>query len=176
MIPMKRKLIYRLCALLLLAACAASCQKDEKEDRQRKSLEDYITRTLHAPIDEQDGVYFVLVDTSAITPPVWVERGDRVEFIYLAWSLGGAVFATNDDALAEVHGLVPTPTSEVRVGSGALISGLDRGLQRMALGDHGLILFPFTLGYGAEEHVGLVKPESALIFEVLVTKVNGATY
>jgi FKBP-type peptidyl-prolyl cis-trans isomerase len=45
----------------------------------------------------------------------------------------------------------------------------------MVLGDHALLLFPFTLGYG-EKFVGLVKPESALIFEVRVTKVNGISF
>ena len=174
---MKKKLPYRLCFLLLLLGCAifTSCQKDEKEDRQRKAIEDYITKTLRAPIDEQDGVYFVLLDTSPVTPMVRVEPNDVVEFFYQAWSLGGAIFATNDDSLAVRYGLSPTLIGEVQVGSGALISGLDKGLQRMTLGDHGLILFPFSLGYG-EEYVGLVKPESALIFEVQVTRVNEDYY
>jgi len=171
-----KKLAYSTaCGFLLLFVCGffCSCKKDDREDKQRADIEKYITNTLKKPIDEQDGVYFVLLDTSPIpdTLLVRVKANDVVEFEYLAWSLNGAVFATSDNSLAEQNGLQPTPAGKVRVGSGALIAGLDRGLQRMMLGDHGIILFPFTLGYG-EEYVGQVKPESALIFEVWVTRVN----
>ena len=169
---MKKLILCAAYMLMLPIACLffGSCQKEVKEENQRKELESYITNTLKAPIDEQNGVYFVLLDTSP-TQTIRVRSGDMVEFIYLAWAFRGSEFATNDDSMAVRYGLTPTLKGAVQVGVGALIAGLDRGLQRMALGDEGLILFPFTLGYG-EEYMGLVKPESALIFEVWITKVN----
>lgn len=172
---MKKIFSYIACtALLLLCTLLYSCKKEDKEEQQREVLVRYITETLKAPVDERDGVYFVLLDTSPIVPPTYVKSGDMVEFEYVAMSSDGVLFATSIDSIAVQHGLMPLKMGEVRVGNGSLVAGLDRGLQRFALGDHGMILFPFTLGYG-EQYVGLVKPESALIFEVVVVKLNGVS-
>ena len=172
---MNKRFSYWLCLAVLLTF--TSCTKDEREDNQRKQIENYIKNTLKKEVDEQNGVYLVLLATdSSGAIPVWINKNDRVEFEYQAWTLGGSVFATSDDSIAIKSGLVPLRMGAVKVGVGQLIKGLDIGLQRMALGDYGIILFPFTLGYGSEQYVGNVPPESALIFEVFITKVNNHSY
>ncbi len=175
---MKNFFISAVC--IALSMFFASCEKEAEEEEQRALLEKYIAGApLNAPIDERDGVYFVLVDTSPIEPWVAIRPGDVVEFEYAAWSFGsavGAMFATSDDSLALKNNLKPLRMGTVTVGVGNLIGGLDKGLQRMGLGDQGVILFPFTLGYGEKNYVGIVPPASALIFDVLITKVNGVSY
>jgi FKBP-type peptidyl-prolyl cis-trans isomerase len=98
-----------------------------------------------------------------------------VTIVYEAMVVGGALFATSIDSIARQNGLEPYPSTgdglQVEVGSGKLIAGLDRGLQRMALGEQASLLFPFTLGYG-KEYVGLVPPQSALRFDVLVIEIQ----
>ncbi len=168
---------WSLAILLLAAGCVfASCKKDDTEEKQRASIESYITTQLKAPVDEKDGVYLVLlaVDSSG-SERIPVKAGDVVEFEYQAIVLGGSVFATSDDSIAARNYIAATRIGAVRVGEGNLIGGLDVGLQRMALGDHGVLIFPFTMGYG-ELYVGQVPPGSALIFEVFVTKVNDNIY
>ncbi len=160
--------IFSLCTLLF------SCQKEEKEEKQREALVGYIENTLKMPVDEKDGVYFVLYDTTTTMPITFVQSGDVVEFEYVASSSNGIIFATSIDSIAVKNGLEPLRMGDVQVGAGNLIAGLDRGLQRFALGDHGMILFPFTLGYG-ERQLGIIPPESALIFEIVVTKLNGVS-
>ncbi|MDR1343412.1 MAG: FKBP-type peptidyl-prolyl cis-trans isomerase [Prevotellaceae bacterium] len=168
------KRYVRFCFLLTLAV-APSCKDDDTEEKQRESIERYITATLRAEVDEKDGVYYVPRSVDSSPDRVPVEPGDMVELEYEAMTLSGVLFAASNDSTAWRNGLEPYPgggnRAEVEVGSGKLIAGLDRGLLRMALGEQALLLFPFTLGYG-NEHVGLVPSQSALIFNVLVTKVD----
>jgi FKBP-type peptidyl-prolyl cis-trans isomerase len=165
---------------LLCSALFTSCKKDETEDNQRKAIETYIESVIDKRrvemgqdlvAEERGGVYLLLfaVDSSA-SERTLIRENDEVELKYLAWALNGAAFDTNDSVQAVQNNLVATKNESVRVGT--LIAGLNTGLQRMALGDHGLILFPFTLGYG-EGYVGQVRSQSALVFEVVITKVNG---
>lgn len=168
------KLYGLLCGLLVLAL-TSSCKDDDTEAKQRESIERYITGSLQAAVDERDGVYYVPLRVDSSDERVAVRPGDVATLEYEAMALGGALFATSIDSIARQNGLEPYPRTgnglQVEVGSGKLIAGLDRGLQRMALGEQALLLFPFTLGYG-KEYVGLVPPQSALIFNVLVTKIQ----
>jgi hypothetical protein len=161
--------------ILLTLAFAPSCKDDDTEDKQRQGIERYITGTLNAEVDEKDGVYYVPVHVDSSRQRVPVEAGDMVELEYEAFVLGGNLFAASNDSIARQNGLEPYPWggsgAGVEVGSGKLISGLDRGLLRMALGEQAMLIFPFTLGYG-KESVGLVPSQTALVFNVLVTKVE----
>jgi FKBP-type peptidyl-prolyl cis-trans isomerase len=155
----------------MLVALAPSCKDDDTEDKQRQDIERYITNTLRAAADEKDGVYYVPVSVDSSLERIAVEPGDLVTLEYAAMTLSGVVFATNNDSVAAQSGLELLPANDLEVGSGKLIAGLDRGLQRMALGEQAWLLFPFTLGYG-KEYVGLAPSQSALIFNVLVLKVE----
>ncbi|MDR1021971.1 MAG: FKBP-type peptidyl-prolyl cis-trans isomerase [Prevotellaceae bacterium] len=166
---------YSYFCILLTLAFAPSCKDDDAEDKQRKDIERYITGTLKAEVDEKDGVYYVPVSIDSSPERVPVEPGDAVELMYEAMTLNNTLFAASEDSTAWKSGLEPYPGSGnkmgVEVGRGKLIAGLDRGLLRMAQGEQAFLLFPFTLGYG-KEAVGLVPSQSALMFNVLVTKVD----
>ncbi|MDR3187974.1 MAG: FKBP-type peptidyl-prolyl cis-trans isomerase [Prevotellaceae bacterium] len=174
----KRKLarfgLYGFCGALLALTLAPSCKEDDTEEKQRESIERYITNTLRAEVDERDGVYYVPVKPEkpdTISGRRTVEAGDSVTLEYEAMTLSGVLFATSDTITAREKGLEPLPATDLEVGSGKLIAGLDRGLLRMAHGEQAILLFPFTLGYG-KEYVGLVPSTSALVFNVLVKEVN----
>ena len=174
-----KTLIHSMLLLLAGALLLASCQEDEREERQRTEIESYIRSTLRAEVNEVDGVYIVwlAIDTvrAARGERIAIHPGDDIGFLYEAVALRGGAFATNVPEFAAERGLVPLPMEVITVGSSRLITGLDRGLRHLSLGDHALILFPFTLGYG-EENVGSVPAESALLFEVIVTMVNGTEF
>ncbi|MDR0414667.1 MAG: FKBP-type peptidyl-prolyl cis-trans isomerase [Prevotellaceae bacterium] len=161
--------------LALALAFAPSCKDDDTEDKQRKDIERYITGSLNAEIDEKDGVYYVPLSVDSSSERVPVEQGDLIEVEYEAMVFGGGLFATSIDSVAIQNGLEPNhwggAGAGVEVGVGKLIPGIDRGLLRMALGEQAIIIFPFTLGYG-KKYVGLVPPQSALVFNVLITKVE----
>ena len=59
----------------------------------------------------------------------------------------------------------------VRVGSGDLIRGLERGLPGARLGEEALILFSADDGYGSQA-LGLVPENSALLFDVGVAGIK----
>jgi FKBP-type peptidyl-prolyl cis-trans isomerase len=81
------------------------------------------------------------------------------------------MYATSLENEAAKYGMVPVPLEPFVVGEGKVIAGLDKGLQRMSQGEHGLLIFPFTQGYGKHQ-VGVVPPESALAFEVWIIDVQ----
>ncbi|MDR3297058.1 MAG: FKBP-type peptidyl-prolyl cis-trans isomerase [Prevotellaceae bacterium] len=166
--------------ILLLVCAALSCKKDETEDKQRENIERYITSSLsslnspRAEVDERDGVYYVpLQIDSALSERerIQVAAGDMVWFEYEARVMGGAIFATSDDAIAAANKIPSYNMGAITVGSGQVIAGLDRGLRRLSLHDEALLLFPYTLGYG-EQQVGLVPPLSPLMFRVLITDIQ----
>jgi FKBP-type peptidyl-prolyl cis-trans isomerase len=164
------KLYGFFCALIALTL-SPSCKEDDTEEKQRENIERYITVSLKAEIDVKDGVYYVPITVDSSPDRVAIAPGDVVELEYEAMTLGGAIFATSDTSTAAQNGLETLEATGLEVGTGKLIAGLDRGLQRMALHEQAYLIFPFTLGYGAQ-HVGMVPSQSALIFNIFVKKVK----
>jgi FKBP-type peptidyl-prolyl cis-trans isomerase len=160
--------------ILLLFCATLSCKKDDTEEKQRENIERYITNTLRAEVDERDGVYYVpLQIDSALSERerIQVVAGDVVQFEYEAMVMGSFIFATSDDAIAEENKIPAYSMGAITVGSGQVIAGLDRGLQRLSLHDHALLLFPYTLGYG-EQQIGLIPALSPLMFYVVITDIQ----
>jgi len=60
----------------------------------------------------------------------------------------------------------------VRLGTGQVVQGMDRGLRQLGLGDVARIHVPARLGYGSMA-AGPIAPGSDLIFEVELVGVNG---
>jgi hypothetical protein len=171
---LKNPLLRSAIPILLLFFATLSCKKDDTEEKQRETIERYITNTLHAEVDERDGVYYVplLIDSAlSESERIQVVAGDVVHIEYEAMVMGYSIFATSDDAIATENKIPSHSMGAITVGSGQVIAGLDRGLQRLSLHDHALLLFPYTLGYG-EQQIGLVPPFSPIMFYVIIIDIQ----
>ncbi|KAF9264128.1 hypothetical protein L218DRAFT_958549 [Marasmius fiardii PR-910] len=92
---------------------------------------------------------------STYTPPdcsVKAKKGDQIEVHYVATR----------------GGLIP-----LAVGVGQVIKGWDQGLVGMCVGEKRTLTIPPDMAYGARGAGGLIPPNSALVFETELMKLNG---
>jgi hypothetical protein len=169
----------------------AACQQEDAEEKQRKTIESYVGDSY----ETFDGIYFkqlrhplcdtaiiactltaegdtVLCDTTQLPACLRVTRGSRVTFLYTARILRGAVFATTDSAVAASSNIFPQPPYTVVVGQEGIVAGVERALLHTVLSDSVHVVFPFTLGYGEENHVGIVPPNSAQEWTISIIGIN----
>ena len=146
--------------ILLLAVSLLpllSCQSEVREAifNQDKYIDDFISKNYaDSTVYRNGGVArIVLVDTLRGAPAV--EAGDSVYLFYAGHLFGqqgpGALFVRD--------------SGMVRIGSGDLIKGLEKGLLGARLGEESLIVFSADNGYG-NQAVGLVPENTALLFNV----------
>ncbi|KKR30487.1 MAG: Peptidyl-prolyl cis-trans isomerase, partial [Candidatus Woesebacteria bacterium GW2011_GWA1_39_8] len=62
-----------------------------------------------------------------------------------------------------------------KVGAGEVIEGWDKGLLGMKVGGKRKLIIPSELGYGQEGAGGDIPPNSTLIFEIELLKVEKST-
>lgn len=179
--------------LLVVGTCllVVACQQEDAEEKQRKTIESYVGDSY----ETFDGIYFKqlrhpLCDTTIINCTLTetgdtiscdtvqlpgcqrVVRGSRVTFLYTARILRGAVFATTDTVVAASNNVFPQPPYTVVVGQEGLVAGVERALLHTVVSDSVHVVFPFTLGYGAENYVGIVPPSSAQEWTISVIGIN----
>ncbi len=165
-------LIYPL--LLLLFVPIISCKKsleDDKKFAEEALIEKYLTLK-KLGYTKVNGVYHVVVDTSA---QAIIEKGNMVSFWYKGYNLSGKVFDTNIKAVAlsaKLDTAVRTMNPiRIEVGKGKLIKGLDLGMLQLKKGEKAILLFPSTLGYG-DNSLGPLDPWTSLIFDIQVIDVE----
>ena len=90
-----------------------------------------------------------------------LEKGDST-FLYFA----GYVFSSNGPSSQ-----FTLDSARVRVGSGDLIRGLDKGLIGARLGEESLVIFSADDGYGSTA-VGVVPENTALLFNVAIADIK----
>lgn len=146
-------------ALLLALACESEIR--EINNNQEKYIDDYISSKLSEyDVVRSEGVSRVTVAEGVPGAPV-LERGDSA-YLYYA----GYIFGQSGPA-----GQFVLDSGMVRVGSGDLIDGLDRGLPGARQGEEVLLLFTADDGFG-NRSVGLVPENSALMFDIIVSTIK----
>ncbi|KAL3475270.1 hypothetical protein BJX99DRAFT_229929 [Aspergillus californicus] len=68
------------------------------------------------------------------------------------------------------HGRGPLKTE---IGVGKVILGWDLGVLQMTLGERAILTISSDYGYGTRGFPGLIPPDSGLVFEVELLKING---
>ncbi|KAJ4291068.1 FK506 binding protein proline rotamase rapamycin-binding protein [Kalmusia sp. IMI 367209] len=97
------------------------------------------------------------------------KKGDTVTMLYTGWlkqadGSKGKVFDTT-----EKPGRGPFQTP---IGVGRVIKGWDEGVPQMKLGEKATLDISSDFAYGSQEFPGLIPPNSDLIFEVELKKIN----
>lgn len=92
-----------------------------------------------------------------------VKSGDTVSMHYLGTLLDGTKFDSSYDR--------KEPFS-TKIGVGQVIKGWDQGIPGMKVGGKRKLTIPSYLAYGEQGAGGVIPPNSTLIFEVELVKVN----
>lgn len=92
-----------------------------------------------------------------------VKNGDKVYVHYSGWLVDGTKFDSSLDR--------GQPFS-FTVGQGQVIAGWEQGLLGMKVGGKRKLVIPAAWGYGASGVPGVIPPNSILIFEIELLKIN----
>ena len=106
--------------------------------------------------------------TTTTTGGEAVKTGDVVSMNYTGHLQDGTVFDSNIDPKFGHPGQPLTFT----VGAGQMIAGFDSGVVGMKVGDKKTLTIPPADAYGAEGRPPVIPPNSTLIFEVELLKIN----
>ncbi len=95
--------------------------------------------------------------------------GARVEVHYTGWLDGDGAKGRKFDSSLDRH-----QAFAFKLGAGQVIKGWDEGVAGMKAGGKRTLYIPASLGYGARgAGRGVIPPNSDLIFEVELLRVNG---
>ncbi len=167
----RNKLYTMLCIFLPLGGVGgvlSSCMAESLKDRLVKQEEDMerFIETLKAnteqPVDTVhyfNGVYRVVYESGSGEPAA---AGDMLEFYY--WAIN-----FNTKAVYDSSGT--TVPERNRLGAGAYIPGLERGLTGMQGGEHALILLTGKEAYG-NTGVGILPAYTPVMFEIFMLSIT----
>ncbi len=135
----------------------ADRQKDIAENKRKTDLELIASRWPEAKESRSGLLYIVMREGSGKNTP---KDGSQVLVHYSGSLLNGTVFDSSEGG----------DPLEVRVGN--LIEGWDRTLKEMKEGEVRLVIIPPELGYGSNGYPGIIPPNSFLVFEIELVKIE----
>jgi len=117
--------------------------------------------------------YVILEEGNGPTP----KPGQRVSVNYTGWVLNGDYFDSSDKEVAMEKGLYderrePYQPYTFPLGQGQVIKGWDEGIALLKEGTKARLYIPSPLGYGSRDRGPIIKPNSILVFDVELVKVE----
>jgi len=173
-------IIFLLPALCLLGAVLFSCSSNEKQNiiiKQEESIDKYLSSAFKdSVVIRRNGSNRVV---TRISPAGNVlEYGDTVYMYYAGWVFNNqptSLFATNWESVARDNNFVLTDSDwdilKTCYDEHSFIPGLNDGLYGIREGEDAIIVFSAKYGFG-DSAVGLVPALSALLYEVLVIRID----
>lgn len=161
-----------LCIAALLAIC---CDKEDRKNTyaNQEALIDSYVSSLSSDYTAvyNEGVVRVILEEGAGTEAA---NGDSIYFHYSGYVFSrgkGALFATNDEEVAEEAGFVTDGKAfGTKLGHSALVEGLKKGLEGVKTGERCYIIFSARYGYGNQTMNTLPKL-TPLLFEMKIEKI-----
>lgn len=138
--------------------------------RDRVVIEEFLQ---DAPIDslyrihDPSGVVIIVQEEGEGINP---QGGNVIYTNYVGRLLDGTVFDSNIEEIAVEHNIFD-PDRNYRIfqfilGGREVINGWNIGFRRMKSGSKGIFLIPSPEGYQDSESIGLIPPNSVLMFEI----------
>ncbi|NDK18187.1 MAG: peptidylprolyl isomerase [Zetaproteobacteria bacterium] len=90
-------------------------------------------------------------------------KGDRVSVHYEGKLLNGTIFDSSFKRNEPI---------DFKLGIGQVIAGWDEGIQLLKVGEEATFVIPSNLAYGSQGAGGVIPPNTALIFKVVLVKIN----
>jgi len=164
----RKNLIYE---VVLVSIKSQEQMRQEQEAQASKQMQtddqllrDYFTKNNIQPQKTASGLYYLIEQQGSGDTP---RPGQSVTVNYTGRTMDGKVFDSNTDpAMGHAE-----PFSFV-IGQGQVIPGWDEGVSLMKKGSKGKLFIPSPLAYGPQSPAPTVPPNSILIFDVEVTKIE----
>ncbi|KAJ7660845.1 FK506 binding protein [Mycena polygramma] len=115
--------------------------------------------------DDRERIIFTVISTPPNANPEWKPKAeDKVQIHYVGTLENGSKFDSSRDR--------GDPFTTV-IGTGQVIRGWDLRVPDLLLGQKARLEIPPDLGYGTRGFPPVIPPNSKLIFEVELLKING---
>src|SRR6476469_4171525 len=105
----------------------------------------------------------VQIDEMTVGTGAVATAGQRVSVHYTGWLTNGTKFDSSKDRCKPF---------QFKLGAGEVIQGWDQGVAGMKIGGKRKLTIPPELGYGARGFPGAIPPNSTLVVDVELLKVN----
>ncbi len=147
--------------MLLIGITLVGCDRDQDKFKVK-------TRTVMDEIPEIE-VVADTTETGLIIQNIEngegaeAKAGDAVQVHYTGWLVNGKKFDSSVDRKKPF---------QFKLGAGEVIQGWDQGVQGMKVGGKRRLTIPSELAYGEKGAAGVIPPNSVLIFDVELLKIN----
>lgn len=153
---MKRTILYSAIALIL-ASCGSTKEQTATSPTDKSKKEDKVE--LNKTYTTESGLQYEYIKLGEGRKP---QPGEKVHVHYVGKLTNGNQFDSSRDR--------GQPFSFV-LGKGQVIAGWDEGIALLGEGDQAILTIPPTLGYGSQ-NLGVIPPNSTLVFEVELVKIG----
>jgi hypothetical protein len=156
LLPLMRSLYTLSVACLLFAPVVLHAQRE----RLAPDELDFVEKTWPTAQKTNTGIRYIIETPGVGEPP---KPGDKVSVLYTGTLLNGKMF---DRQLDPLHPLT------FRVRRLAVIEGWDQVLQLMRPGEKRLVIIPSDYAYGSRGQLPGIPPNSPLVFDMQLVKVE----
>ncbi len=139
--------------------------KIEQKQEDQKIIQQYLDSTGQKGQATDDGVYVIVHKEGEGAP---AEKGQTVSIMYTGKTLDGTVFDSNIDS--SFHHTDPLVFP---LGQGRMIPGMESGMKLLKKGAEATLVIPSGLAYGPNGRPPVIKPNSVLLFDVVVKDISG---
>lgn len=148
-------------------------EREEQHEKDTQIIEDYLKENNIDAQTTESGIFYVIKEEGSGPK---AEAGDEVMVNYAGYLLGGEHFDTNIKKVAEEQGMF-NPNGNYSpinftLGAQQVIQGWDQGLTLLSEGGKATLYIPSTLAYGPRQRGPVIEPNSILVFDVELVKVQ----
>lgn len=147
--------------ILLIGIALVGCDRDQDKFKVKtRTVMDEIPKV---EIKADTTASGLIVQDIKIGDGAEAKAGDAVQVHYTGWLVNGKKFDSSVDRKQPFN---------FKLGAGEVIQGWDQGVQGMKVGGKRRLTIPSELAYGEKGAAGVIPPNSVLIFDVELLKIN----